>query len=129
MNRWLFMLIIGLVWLMGCKSAEPIVEIAEGGNPKLLQAPIQEFPRAMLAAEILKGKVVLEVLIGEEGSVLSSRVVEASHQGFVNAALNVASEAKFEPALSVEGDNIPVILLWPFYFDATKPYGIGHESD
>jgi protein TonB len=74
-------------------SAAPVVET----KPKLLSAPLPEYPESARAAGI-EGKVRLQLTISEEGKVVDVKVLESLGSGCDEAAMAVARTYEFEPA-------------------------------
>lgn len=74
-------------------SAAPVVET----KPKLLSAPLPEYPESARAAGV-EGKVRLQLTISEEGKVVDVKVLESLGSGCDEAAMAVARTYEFEPA-------------------------------
>lgn len=67
-------------------------------KPKVLSRPPLEYP-AEAAKNGIKGYVVINILIGKDGSVELAKVLEAQPAGtFDNAALNAVRSWRFSPA-------------------------------
>jgi TonB family protein len=74
-------------------SAAPVVE----SKPKLLSAPLPEYPESARAAGV-EGKVRLQLSISAEGKVVEVKVLESLGHGCDEAAIAVARTYEFEPA-------------------------------
>jgi protein TonB len=74
-------------------NAAPVVET----KPKLLSAPLPEYPESARAAGV-EGKVRLQLAISAEGKVVDVKVLESLGNGCDEAAIAVARTYEFEPA-------------------------------
>lgn len=76
--------------------------------PVLLHGPDPVYPEAARVAR-LSGPVVLEAVIGTDGSVRAARVIRAAHPILEKAAVDAVHRWRFEPA-RVAGRPVPVYL-------------------
>jgi periplasmic protein TonB len=85
-------------------------------NGKAISLPKPVYPQAAKMAGA-SGKVVIEVLINEDGKVVEARVV-SGHPLLQHAAVVAAKQARFSPAIhfgepvKVQG-TISYIFVWP----------------
>ena len=76
-------------------------------KPVRLNSPEPRYTEAARAKGI-QGLVIMSVLVGEDGSVKSVRVVRGLPEGLTEEAMNVARQTKFRPAMK-DGKPVP---LW-----------------
>jgi protein TonB len=79
------------------RSDEPSAAPELETKPKLLSAPLPEYPESARAAGV-EGKVRLQLTISEQGKVIDVKVLESLGHGCDEAALAVARTYEFEPA-------------------------------
>ena len=80
-------------------------------EPEMYYYKQPEYPRLCKLAGV-EGVVTIKVLIGEDGLVIKAKIARSSgNEALDNAALSVAKENKFSPALQ---NSIP-IALWVSY--------------
>ena len=90
------MKVLGILLALCSACAVAQVPATCGGpDPELLACP---FPQAPRVTELTSGKVTLELQIGADGSVKSSRVLSSSgHPGWVRAAQAAVSKWRYSP--------------------------------
>ncbi|MCP4545170.1 MAG: TonB-dependent receptor [bacterium] len=96
----------------GAEQVEPEV------LPELLEFVDAEYPPEALKGG-LEGAVLLELLISETGAVDSVSVVESLTPELDVAAVAAAEQFVFSPAV-VEGEAVPVFLLFEYTFSITE---------
>jgi len=74
-------------------------------KPVPLNSPRPRYTEAARANDV-QGSVLVRVLVGEDGSVKSVRVVRGLPFGLTEEAMNVARETKFKPAMK-DGKPVP----------------------
>lgn len=82
---------------------------------KLLKTGAPVYPPELFA-ESLSGQVVVEILIGKDGFVVESRIIESSHPGFEENALQAAEQFQFQPKM-VDGKLVGFRARIPFNFN------------
>ncbi|MBC2607566.1 energy transducer TonB [Pelagicoccus albus] len=88
-------------------------------SPRLVSVPRVRFPRTLSARGVLEGRVVLLVVIDEEGLVSVERVVSSTHEELVEEALRVAKKARFSIPV-VDGKKVKVRGEWPLLMQALE---------
>jgi len=96
-------------------KAEPEVEVfgPDDSAPRPVRITRPQYPMDAFRKRV-QGKVVLEILIGEEGDVVHAEV-RRSVRGLDNAALAAVREWKFRPGKR-SGRPVPMIALAPVDF-------------
>jgi len=119
------MLLAALLALAGCSdSSDPGVEteVASATEtsysfdtpPVLKTYPTPEYPDAARKAG-LEGKVNVRVLVGTEGTVMETKVLDATDDIFVEAATAAMAQCRFEPALK-QGKPTRAMVVIPVQF-------------
>lgn len=95
------------------------VEVAKNRTaPRLVSAPTPRFPQA-LELQDYSGQVLLECMVGADGSVTQIRAVNEDHPALVQNAIAAVERWKFEPALR-DGKPVPTRVRVPVQFGAAK---------
>jgi TonB family protein len=81
---------------------------------RLLSSSPLSYPGAARAAEF-EGEVVVELVVGSEGSVLSARALTAHGLGLETAALSAVRNYRFSAALR-QGRPVHVRMRWTVTF-------------
>ena len=104
-----------LVWLPDSSDVLPLLrlrvaEILIEEPVKYLDGPLPEYPVA-LRAQGIEGRVVMRYVVDESGKPATGtmRVIAASRQEFINAAITAVSKSRFRPARTA-GCSIPTLL-------------------
>lgn len=89
--------------------------VVSGGvlNGKAISKPQPAYPPMAKAAHV-SGTVAVQILVGEEGDVLSAKAV-SGHPLLQQAAVDAASQAKFPPTL-LEGQKVKVSGILTYNF-------------
>ena len=91
-------------------------------NPKAIAMPPPAYPGPALARH-MEGKVLVELLIGSDGSVKNAKIVQATPTHvFDQSALAAASKWKFQPATS-RGQAVEARVRVPIEFALTAKRG------
>lgn len=113
----LIMLSILVVFFPGVEASEKIFELNEVDKKpfvKLKKSP--DYPSDARRHHV-EGKVVLEFLIGSDGTVSNIQVVSSEPEGvFDEAAVDAVSKWRFVPAF-VGGDPVNTRVKMPLRFD------------
>jgi TonB family protein len=83
------------------KAATPPQRIAVGGNvqaAKLIRQPRPVYPPELQAAGV-EGTVMLQAIVGKDGSVMAVKVVKSAGQAFDDAAIASVRQWQYEPTL------------------------------
>lgn len=107
-NRWMGLL-CALLLAPGLASAQVLTRA-----PELQEFVQAEYPPAALEQK-LAGDVILEVDIGEDGSVLDARVTGPAGNGFDEAALAAVKQFRFTPA-EIDGKPAAVTIEYRYSF-------------
>ncbi|MGC9450981.1 MAG: energy transducer TonB [Oceanipulchritudo sp.] len=105
---------LALLLAAGCGFA-----FGESTEPKLKQGDMpvySEFARS----HNLKGTVVVEALVDENGKVFAADVVQSVHQDLDRAALAAVDNWEFEPATE-SGKPVMKVVRIPINFDLIDP--------
>lgn len=81
-------------------------------DPVLQQAPLYPI---MLKRDGVSGRVKVEFIVDTEGKVLNAAAVEATHEGFVDAAVIAVSKWKFRPGIKA-GRKVNTRMAVPIVF-------------
>ena len=87
-------------------SAVPSGKLSRQPQVRFQPSPVYPF---MMRRAGIEGKVVMDVVIGLEGSVLSANVVESSHKEFESPAVQAMRKAKFKPG-EYNGKTVDTIV-------------------
>ena len=118
-------LIVPVLALAGCSdSSDPGVETEVASTteasysfdtpPVLKTYPTPEYPDAARKAG-LEGKVNVRVLVSTEGTVMETKVLDATDDTFVEAATSAMAQCRFEPALK-QGKPTRAMVIVPVQF-------------
>jgi len=87
-------------------------------KPQVIKAVQPEYPELAKKAGI-EGRVVISVVVDEEGKVISAEIVSSTNSIFNESALKAAYEYKFSPAM-MKDKKVKVRVLIPFNFVIRK---------
>lgn len=95
-------------------ASKPIRLPENATPPKMLTAGSPSFPAAMKSAG-KEGLVILKVVIRKDGRITQWQILQGE-EPFLTAALDWVKETRWEPAISADGERLPVfkILRIPF---------------
>ena len=104
-----------LVWLPDSSNIVSLLrmrvtEILIEEPVKYLDGPLPSYP-VTLRAQGIEGRVVMRYVVGENGKPVAGtiRVIAASRQEFINAAIDAVSKSRFQPARTA-GCSVPTLL-------------------
>lgn len=104
-----------LVWLPDSSDVVPLLrmrvaEILIEEPVKYLNGPLPDYPVG-LRAQGIEGRVVMRYVVDERGKLAAGtiRVIAASRQEFINAAITAVSKSRFKPAQTA-GCSVPTLL-------------------
>lgn len=95
--------------------------------PVLIYSPPPNYPASALESGV-SGTVLLEIDVGEDGTVTGARAVEADREDFASEAVINARSFRFEPMLGPEGVPVPFQLRYQTVFEATKAAPVSIEG-
>ncbi len=81
-------------------------------QPQLISRPSVTFPASQLRRGVREAKVVLEVLIKSNGTVVVKRVLESPHEDFSAMARSFATRSRFTPPKK-DGRPVNLVFKWP----------------
>jgi TonB-like protein len=86
--------------------------------PMVMSAPVVSFVDRMRRLNILKFRVVFQIIVDQEGHAHPVRIVEAPSFDFEKQLMDYASRTVFTPPLH-QGKPVAAEYLWPVVFDLT----------
>jgi TonB family protein len=92
---------------------------AETTNPKLKEGKMPDYPTFARSHDV-KGTVMVEALVDENGNVFAADVVKSVHKELDKAAIAAISDWKFEPATD-NGKPVMKVVRIPVKFDLIDP--------
>ena len=95
--------------------------------PVLLYSPPPNYPASALESGT-SGTVLLEIDVGEDGTVTGARALEADREDFASEAVINARSFRFEPMIGPEGTPVPFQLRYQTVFEATKAAPVSIEG-
>ncbi|MCX7830633.1 MAG: energy transducer TonB, partial [Acidobacteria bacterium] len=96
-----------------------ILQIGAVKPPKLIRDFQPVYPPAALAMG-LSGKVVVEVIINENGEVENARILQSNSHIFDEAALDAARKWKFSPPTDERGQKVAVYFIRTITFKSSN---------
>ncbi|MGM0443329.1 MAG: TonB-dependent receptor domain-containing protein, partial [Fibrobacterota bacterium] len=94
---------------------EPVDSNAIAQMPEQVSFVDATYPRRVYSRGI-EGAVLLELLVNESGRVDSAAVVDSLHPVLDSTARHAALQFRFEPAVTVGGDTVPVFIQYEYRF-------------
>jgi TonB family protein len=117
-----------LLVLFGCGGSK--VEVAAPAEPKPVSTVQPAYPEACRKAGV-EGKVLVMVVVGEKGDIMSAQVSEGSGNAELDsAALAAVQQWRFEPGTK-EGKPVEAKVIVPVQFrlgDKAKPTGSTRQT-